>query len=58
MKNWCAENGGHYRAGKIEDDFKGLKSGFIFSFFDEESAMAFCLTFNIDPKQITQGIKR
>ena len=59
MKEWCKENGGHYRSGTVEDSTLGTrKVGYIFNFFDEETAMAFCLSFDINPNGIKKGIKR
>ena len=60
MKTWCTDNGGHYRSGRVRTDDidPKVKTGFIFSFFDEETAMAFCLQFGVNPNNIIRGIKR
>jgi len=53
MKDWVRDNGGYSRGATV-----GGKVGVEFVFFDEESSVAFCLTFGVSPDKCVKGIKK
>jgi len=53
MKAWVKENGGYSRGATVNG-----KVGTEFVFFEEESSMAFCMTFGVSPELCVKGIKK
>lgn len=58
MKKWCKENGGIAKGKSVPTPANpNGHVGYEFSFFDEETAMAFCLSFDVNPNNI-KGVKK